>query len=72
MPTPKRQTKYKNRPRVDMTPLGKRALIQPGTPRSGQVVTGRLIGWTSEGDIRVCRDFHKSVDTYHHSFWKVR
>ena len=71
MPTPKRQTKYKGYPRAKMTPTGERQLINPWTPLSARVRTGRLVGWTDEGYIRICRDYHKSVDTYHRTFWKV-
>ena len=54
-----------------MTPTGERQLINPWTPLSARVRTGRLVGWTDEGYIRICRDYHKSVDTYHRTFWKV-
>lgn len=66
-----KQVKYKDHPRVEMTPEGKRALIQPWTPASARVTTGRLVSWTADGYIRICRDYHRSVDVYYKSFWKV-
>ena len=68
---PAKQTKYRLNPRVEMTPEGERALIQSWSQASARITTGRLVGWTSDKYIRICRDYHKSVDTYHHSFWRV-
>ena len=66
-----RQEKYKTHPRAEMTPLGKRQLLDESRP-SMMVTTGRLVGWTWDGNyMRICRDYHKSVDTYHPDFWRV-
>ena len=59
-------------PKVVMTALGQKCLIKRCTRTSARITTGVLVGWSRAGNLmRIRRDKHKAVDTYHPSFWTI-
>ena len=59
-------------PKVVMTSLGQQNLIKRWTCPSARITTGVLVGWSRDGRyMRIRRDKHKAVDTYHPSFWTI-